>query len=129
MNDTVDATLIFDATDAFGLTGSQRQDWSLWKGMAMAYVWGRQDGGDKATAFSHTFGELYAMAQHLTDHSAGPLQNVYKEWRATGRMLIRLPRTCRVVQLAAYDDKGTERVRAHLAVLADDDYGLPHYYG
>lgn len=63
------------------------------RGMAMAYVWGRQDGGDSEhdTGYSQAFASVYALADRLTGGYAGNLQGAHHEWTETGRLLIKMP--------------------------------------
>jgi hypothetical protein len=126
----MDATLVMSDLDRFGgITTEQAREWSLQARMGSAYIWGRQDAGDsdRDTGYSYTFGQVYAMAWHITEGYGGPLQSVYHEWHETGRVLVVQPGTRRIVQITADEVNGTTKVTAHLAVYADGY--LPYWPG
>lgn len=100
------------------------------RGMAMAYVWGRQDAGDsqRDTGYSQAFASVYALANRLTGgYPGGPLQAMYHEWTDTGRVLIKMPggRILAVQVPAGAPD--TTRAAAYPVPWADEF--LPHWQG
>jgi len=79
------------------------RDTAIKRGMAMAYVWGRQDGGesDRDTGFSQAFASCYALANRLTGGYPAPLQSAHHEWTETGRLLIKVGGLILAVQVPA----------------------------
>lgn len=111
------------------ITGDQAREWYVNARIGAAYIWGRQDAGDsdRETGYSFTFGQVYAMAQHITGQYFGPLQSAYHEWHDTGRVLVIQPETRRVVQITAAEVNGATEVSAHLAVFVGEY--LPYWPG
>jgi hypothetical protein len=79
------------------------RDTAIKRGMAMGYVWGRQDAGesDRDTGYSQAFASCHALANRLTGGYAGPLQSAYHEWSDTGRVLIKVGARFLAVQVPA----------------------------
>lgn len=85
------------ATDTVG----DERKVAISRGMAMAYIWGRQDAGeaDTDTGYSQAFASVYALASRLTDGYCGPIQSAYVQWRETGRVLIKVEGKILAVQI------------------------------
>lgn len=94
------------------LWGSESRATAMVRGMAMAYVWGRQDAGEdpRDTGTSSTFGAVYAVAHDVSGGRVGPVQSAHHEWVETGRVMVSLPGGA-VAQVAATGPHG--RVEAH----------------
>lgn len=114
----------FPITDTLG----DDRDTSVKRGMAMAYVWGLQDGGvsERDTGYSQAFASVYALANRLTGGYVGPLQSAYHEWTETGRVLIKVDGLILAVQVPP-DAPDTTRAAAY-PVPWTRDY-LPHWPG
>ena len=82
-------------------TGHDDHATAIKRGMAMAYVWGRQDGGESEqdTGYSQAFASVYALANRLTGGYTGPLQSVYAQWHTTGRVVIKVEGKILAVQI------------------------------
>lgn len=98
------------------------------RGMAMAYVWGRQDGGesDRDTGFSQAFASCYALANRLTGGYPAPLQSAHHEWTETGQLLIKRDRQILAVRIPE-GAPDTTRAAAYPVPFADEF--LPHWPG
>jgi hypothetical protein len=113
-------------------TGIDDRDTAVKRGMAMAYVWGRQDGGesDRDTGYSQAFASVYALANRLTGGYVGPLQAAHHEWSETGRVLIKMPGGDGKIVAVQVPDGAPDTVRAaaYPADLPDGSF-LPHWPG
>jgi hypothetical protein len=105
------------------------RDTAIKRGMAMAYVWGRQDGGesDRDTGFSQAFASVYALANRLAGGYVPPLQSAHHEWTETGRVLVKVPGGIVAVQVP-HGAPDTVRAAAYPTDLPQDHF-LPHWHG
>ena len=105
-------------------------DVAIKRGSAMAYVWGRQDGGDseRDTGYSQAFASVYALAHRLTDgYGVGPLQSAHHEWTVTGRIvIITFDRRILAVQVPEGAPDTTRAVAYPVPWVGD---WVPHWHG
>jgi hypothetical protein len=81
-----------------------------WRSLAVGYVWGRDDAGDRV-GFSDEFSQVYALANVVTGGYSGPVQAAFHEWMATGRVLVKLD--------------GSQRNRIASVHMERDQHGSP----
>lgn len=113
-------------------TGDDSRDIAIKRGMAMAYVWGRQDGGDseRDTGYSQAFASVYALAHRITEgYGVGPLQSAHHEWTVTGRVLVSLAGGLIVAVQVPEGAPDTTRAAAYPVPWAGESYSLPHWPG
>lgn len=113
-------------------TGGDDRDTAIKRGMAMAYVWGRQDGGesDRDTGYSQAFASVYALANRLTGGYVGPLQSAYHEWIETGRMLVKVPGGTGQIVAVRVPPGAPDTTRAAVYPTdLPDGSSLPHWPG
>jgi hypothetical protein len=123
--------MIMDVTFETDTAIDDRQT-AVKRGMAMAYVWGRQDGGEgeRDTGYSQAFASVYALASKITEgYGVGPLQSAFHEWHDTGRVLVSLTGG-RIMSVQVPEGApDTTRAAAYPVPWAGGSYSLPYWPG